>query len=184
MARRGRRCPLAAHAVAVVAARRLRCGARPGVASRNSLRLLRSLRSNSHDESEGRFTLRARPRALRFSAAQRRPAGRPPAHLRTQCRLSSRTPRQVTERQAVPGGGDFCGGEERRTGVGARSALHQLIRRDCLSVVSAANEASFATRPRDLKLIRSNANPYERVGSASCDQWLAEFSPPQVGDFR
>jgi hypothetical protein len=30
-------------------------------------------------------------------------------------------------RQAVPGGGDLWGGEERRFGVGARSALRDLI---------------------------------------------------------
>ena len=51
-------------------------------------------------------------------------------------------------RQAVPGGGDFCGGEKRRPGVGAHSALRDLTRRGCLSAVSAANEASPATRPR------------------------------------
>ena len=49
-------------------------------------------------------------------------------------------------RQAVPGGGDFCGGEERRTSVGARSALRELTRRSCLSGESAANAASSATR--------------------------------------
>ena len=51
-------------------------------------------------------------------------------------------------RQAVPGGGDFCGDEKRKPGVGARSALRQLTRRRCLSAVSAANEASSATRPQ------------------------------------
>ena len=49
-------------------------------------------------------------------------------------------------RQAVPGGGDLCGGEECRTSVGARSALRKLTRRSCPSVVSEANAASFATR--------------------------------------
>ena len=52
----------------------------------------------------------------------------------------------ATARQAVPGGGDFCGGEERRTSVGARSALRRLNRRSCLSGESAANAASSATR--------------------------------------
>ena len=51
-------------------------------------------------------------------------------------------------RQAVPGGGDFWGGEERSSEFGARSALRELTRRDCLSAESVANEASFATRPR------------------------------------
>ena len=49
-------------------------------------------------------------------------------------------------RQAVPGGGDFCGGEERRSSVGARSALRNLTLRSCLSVESEANAASSATR--------------------------------------
>ena len=53
---------------------------------------------------------------------------------------------RASARRAVPGAGDLCGGEERRTSVGARSALRRLTRRNCLSVVSAANAASFATR--------------------------------------
>ncbi len=51
-------------------------------------------------------------------------------------------------RRAVPGGGDFCGDEKRRPGVGARSALRRLTRRSCLNGVSAANAVSSATRPR------------------------------------
>ncbi len=50
--------PGRAHAVAVGAARRLHCDARPAVASQNSLRSLRSLRSNNCAESvyEARFS--------------------------------------------------------------------------------------------------------------------------------
>ena len=51
-------------------------------------------------------------------------------------------------RQAVPGGGDLCGDEKRRPGVGARSALRRLTRRGCLNGVSAANAVSSATRPQ------------------------------------
>ena len=51
-------------------------------------------------------------------------------------------------RQAVPAGGDFWGDEERRSEVGARSALRELTRRGCSSAVSAANVASSAARPR------------------------------------
>ena len=54
----------------------------------------------------------------------------------------------AASRQALPAGGDLWGGEERRSGVGARSALRDLTRRSCLSAVSAANAASSATRPR------------------------------------
>ena len=50
-------------------------------------------------------------------------------------------------RQVLPGGGSFWGGEKRRARVGARSALRRLTRRNCLSAVSEANEASFAARP-------------------------------------
>ena len=51
-------------------------------------------------------------------------------------------------RRAVPGGGDFCGDEKHKPGVGARSALRQLTRRSCPNVESAANAVSSATRPR------------------------------------
>ncbi len=51
-------------------------------------------------------------------------------------------------RWAVPAGGDLWGGEERRIGVGVRSTLRKLTRRNCLSAESAANAASFATRPQ------------------------------------
>jgi hypothetical protein len=61
-ARRGRRCPAGAHAVAVGAARRLHCDARPGVASQNSLRSRCSLRSNNCDESVYEARCARRPR--------------------------------------------------------------------------------------------------------------------------
>ncbi len=51
-------------------------------------------------------------------------------------------------RRAVPGGGDFCGDEKRRPGVGVRSTLRRLTRRGCLNGVSAANAVSSATRPQ------------------------------------
>ena len=79
-ARRGRRCPLGAHAVAVSASLRLRCGARPSVASQNSLRSLRSLRSNNCDESV--HEAREYARRLKASAPRRhrnRPHRAPPA---------------------------------------------------------------------------------------------------------
>jgi len=52
----------------------------------------------------------------------------------------------LAARQAVPGEGDFCGGEERRPSVGARRALRELTRRSYLSAESEANAASSATR--------------------------------------
>jgi hypothetical protein len=56
--------------------------------------------------------------------------------------------REEPARQVVPAGGDLWSDEDRRTGVGARSALRRLTRRNCLSAVSEANAASSATRPR------------------------------------
>jgi hypothetical protein len=51
LGRRGRRCPLGAHAAAVGLAGRLHCDARAEVVPQNSLRSLRSLRSNSRGKS-------------------------------------------------------------------------------------------------------------------------------------
>ena len=51
-------------------------------------------------------------------------------------------------RQAVPGRGDLCGGEEHRAGVGAQSALRPHACRSCLSAESEANAASSSARPR------------------------------------
>ena len=55
--------------------------------------------------------------------------------------------REEPSRQAVPAGGDLWSDEDRRPGVGARSALRGLTRRSCLSAVSKANAVSSATRP-------------------------------------
>ena len=76
-AHRGRRCAVRAHAVAVAAARRLHCAARSGVAPPNSLRSLRSLRSNSRGESvyEARAAHAPTP-ALRGSSPPKSPAPR------------------------------------------------------------------------------------------------------------
>jgi hypothetical protein len=54
----------------------------------------------------------------------------------------------IAARQAVPDGGDFCGGEKRRPEVGARSAHPLLTRRICLNGESEANAVSYATRPQ------------------------------------
>ena len=68
---------------AVAAKRRLPCAARPAVALRNSLRSLRSLRSDSRNESDDEARAAHAPTTgLRCSAPQRRCAGRPPAPLR------------------------------------------------------------------------------------------------------
>ena len=77
-ARRGKGCPLCAHAVAVAAARRLHCAARSGVAPPNSLRSLRSLRSDNRGESVLEARWRAPTPALRCSSPPKsHPAGSP-----------------------------------------------------------------------------------------------------------
>ena len=63
-------------------------------------------------------------------------------------------------RQAVPGRGDFGGGEQRSGGLGARSALRELTRRRCPSAESEANEASWAARARSEQ--RSGVGPQGR----------------------
>jgi len=69
-ARRGGRCPGWAPTVAVGLAGRLRCDARAGVAPRNSLHSLRSLRSNNRGESEDEArAARAPTPALALQAA-------------------------------------------------------------------------------------------------------------------
>ena len=71
---RGGRYPAGAHAVAVSAALRLRCGAHSGLAPRNSLRSLRSLRSNNLGESDERSArVRAPSPELRSSPPQKSP---------------------------------------------------------------------------------------------------------------
>ena len=67
---------------AVVAARRLPCGARSRGPSQNSLRELRSLRSDNCAESVYEARIRARPQALCSSAPPIRSRTHPPAALR------------------------------------------------------------------------------------------------------
>ncbi|WP_341889611.1 hypothetical protein, partial [Variovorax sp. YR752] len=70
---RGRRCPLVAHSAAVGLAGRLHCDARAGVVPQNSLRDLRSLRSNNRGKSDHEARWRAPTPALRFSSPPKSP---------------------------------------------------------------------------------------------------------------
>jgi len=109
----------------------------------------RELRSDNRRESDGRRALRAPPVLLRFSAAaahrphlcRRRCGGRRHTTIAPR-RFSARTPvtlleRRVPGRRVAPPGraermaawaahGDVCGAEQRRLGVGARSALRTI----------------------------------------------------------
>ena len=177
LARRGRRHPAGAHAGTVYASLRLRCAARPGVAPRTRcahfVRYAQTGGAKSVLEARWRAPtpgLRCSPpqkspppgaacraATVRFSATedQDQLANAPPRRservsaesCETQVVFATKTTR-VVARQALPVGGDFCGGEQRSSGVGARSAPPKLTRRVCLSGVSVANVASSAARPQ------------------------------------
>jgi len=143
---------------AVVAARRLPSGARcPGGERRTRPRtggiLLRRLPVLGAQTGYARpLALRrcATPEPLRSSAPQRRTPGHPPTALRGTTGAAIENYPQVHAEVRVGGRRSACcGAEQRRPVVGARlRALRHLTHRDCLSAVSAANEASFAMRPR------------------------------------
>jgi len=88
--------------------------------SPNSLRDLRSLRSDSVDESEDE----ARCARGHEPCASRHLRGAPPPARARLCwtsgGLRDETNQRWTSRQALPVGGDFCGDEKRSARVGAR----------------------------------------------------------------
>ena len=133
------------------AALRVPCGARSSGPSHNSLRSLRSLRSNRCDESddEARQT-RARPEALRSSAAPIRPAQAPPAALPATGSVFEVPPTTTGSATGHPGRVQRACEAPSSAGFGARarSALRELTRRACSTTVSAANGGSCATGPR------------------------------------
>ena len=112
---------------------------------RNSLRSLRSLRSNRRGESEHEARGYARgPQALRSSAPHMRAGPGPGASLRDLWwRAWPRTPTLLqARRRARPGRGESA--PPRNAGLlaaRALGALRHLTRRMCLSAVSAANAA-------------------------------------------
>ena len=130
------------------ASRRVPSGARSRGPSRNSLHSLRSLRSNSRDESEHDARSRARPRALRSSA----PHMSLPSHTHPRLCRHHCEPRRTT--RAWPRGGRCpgwatCGAARSAAPGSARAARFvHLTRRDCPSATNAVSEASFAARPR------------------------------------
>ena len=86
---------------AVGAARRLHCGARPGVASLNSLRSLRSLRSNKRSESDVDARCASRPQSCEGSPRCRARSGRPSPRRRTWSR-GLRSHRPTNRPQRMP----------------------------------------------------------------------------------
>jgi len=109
-ARRGRRCPLGAHAVAVGLSGRLHCDARARVVPQNSLRDLRSLRSDNCGKSDHEARSRAPTLALRFSSPQKSPPAGSACRDNHQRWPAGRTPPLVQQRRARAG----CGAPLRR----------------------------------------------------------------------
>jgi len=146
-----RACGLAGSAptAAVAASRRLPCGAQSRGLRHNSLRSLRSLRSDRCRKSEVEARCARWPRDLRSSAPQSRCAGQPARAFAAPLVVLWRISADAVARQAVPGGGEFAATRS----AGLRSARAQrahphLTCGSCLSAVSAANVASSAARPQ------------------------------------
>lgn len=78
----------------------------------------------------------------------------------------------ASTRQAVCGRGDFRGGERRRPGLGARSALQHLTHRSCLSAAAAGRVASSAVQaPAEHRsAVEAKRRPprYEPLPQAAC----------------
>ena len=130
---------------------RVPCGARSSGPSHNSLRSLRSLRSNRCDESDDEARqMRARPEALRSSAAPIRPAQAPPAALPAAASVFDAPHATEVAATGHPGREQRACEAPSSAGFGARarSALRDLTRRACSTTVSAANGGSCATGPR------------------------------------
>ena len=124
----------------------LRCSAvwpAAELASRTSFAALRQWRRVSSRCALARAA--TRPVLLGASQARRGPSRHAFADTTVACIESNA--REEPSRRAVPGGGDSWSDEDRRSGVGARSAQRRLTRRSCLSAVSKANAASSATQP-------------------------------------
>ena len=129
---------------------RVPCGTRSSGPSHNSLRSLRSLRSNTCAESDDEARqMRARPEGLRSSAAPIRPAQAPPGALPATEVVSDTTHTTPLSATRHPGRAQRACEALRSTGLvaRARSALRALTRRVCSSAVSAANVASYAAGP-------------------------------------
>ncbi len=161
--RRGRRTLAGAHAAAVGAARRLHCGARSRIAPQNSLRELRSLRSNNRGESvhEARCARRSWPCAPR--RRRNRPCQGPPAAKGTTELRAGRVARCLGKGAGGQPAVRLCAAEKRRArGPRAqRASLSDLPRLFERSERSSRSEfCGRATRP--------SSEPGHRTGPAAC----------------
>ena len=131
------------------AARRLPCGARSWGLPHNSLRSLRSLRSDRCGESEVDARCARGPKHLRSSAPQRRSARCPATPLRSRSWRARACERRGAACEAAGGclAQRLCGAEERRfRGQRAQRASTSTCG-ICLSAVNAVNVASYAAGP-------------------------------------
>jgi len=119
-AHRGRRYPAGAHAGAVGASHRLHCDARAGVAPHNSLRSLRSLRSDRCGESDHEARAAHAPTpALRFSSPQKSPLPGTACREVHRRRFPDRTPPRCQRTVAGTRRGDYAHAEQRSAARGS-----------------------------------------------------------------
>ncbi len=90
---------------------------------------------------------RSGPLALPLAATEARCGLSPRAFADALLVFGSPNTKDTASRQAVAGGGDLWGAEERSPGGGARSALRQHSRRGCSNGVRAARVVSSAPHP-------------------------------------
>ena len=151
-ARRGGRYPAGAPTVAVGLAGRLRCDARLEVAPHNSLRSLRSLRSDKCGESDHEARASRAPTSnLRFSPPHKSP---PPGTARRAAKLVVFDDKKLGGAGKAGGGcapvATLCGAEERRVRGRARAARASSSDSSRLFERSERSERSeFRDGPRD-----------------------------------
>jgi len=112
--RRGRGYLAGAHAGAVGTSCRLHCAARLGVAPQNSLRELRSLRSDNRGESDNEARFARRPRACAARRSRNRPCQVPPAASSTTELRVGRAARWFGKGAGGQPAARLCAAEERR----------------------------------------------------------------------
>ena len=108
---------------------------------------VRCVRTSAPSQSTKRAARAATSPAL-LGASQARRDGLPAPAFVEALAVRGRIQTTGSARQAVSVGGDLWGDEERRLGVGARSALRGLTRRTCPNAANAVSAVSCATRPR------------------------------------
>ena len=154
---------------------RVSCDARVAGPWPNSLRSLRSLRSNRRPQVRSRSALCARPATLCFSAAPIRPAHAPPAALPATGSVFELAPTATASATGYPGRAQRACEAPSSAGFGARarSALRALTRRACSRAANAVSVASCATGPR----ARAAQGSRSEAKTASPKRWALSGCP-------